>query len=115
MTKAKKSQRVKKEKVAQPLQEVKQIAVAPIISDNVPWFYVNYVEVNQSQFETALTAVRMPPKFTPEQLAEAQDTGKIEIEATVQLVLPKSVIPSLIEALILQEEFNEKHFKTLDI
>src|SRR4051812_24873570 len=69
---------------------------------DTPFYYVNFVEVGHSTMEFALTVGRLPPRLDDASLELVRTTGVIELDPTLQLLVPPTVIPNLIQALGVQ-------------
>ena len=75
-----------------------------------PITYANHIEVGHTQHEFALLAGRVPAKLSLGVKEQAQTTGELILEPEVQLVLPPSLIPSLIHALQTQLQAWQERF-----
>ena len=92
----KRKPRVKK---AGPIAETLSVRVVMAETEDAPLFYANYAEVAHSQHEIAILGVRVPAKFSEEQLSEVKSTGIVTLPTDFQIVMPPTVIPGLIDAL----------------
>ena len=93
-------------KTPAPIEIKVQLEATP----DVPVYYANYVEVGHSPHEFALNVARVPTKIGAERLAEITKSGIISLSPEVQLLLPPTVIPSLIFALQKQLALYETNF-----
>jgi hypothetical protein len=79
--------------------------------------YANYAEVSSAQHEFQIAFGLAPTKPTAEQIEQLQ-TGTMRLPALVQILLPPTIIPGLIKALIISKEQHEAllgPIKELDI
>ena len=91
------------------------VKVALPQTDDTPTYYVNYAEISHSQYEFALSVVRIPTKLDPERLAAAKKTGTLKLEPTLQVLLPPRLLPGLIAALQTQLKSYEDKFGKVTI
>jgi hypothetical protein len=68
--------------------------------------YANYAEVSSAQHEFQLAFALAPTKPTAEQL-EQVNGGTMRLPVLVQILLPPTIIPGLIKALITTKEQHE--------
>ena len=78
------------------------------ISDEIPSYYINYIEVAQTEHEFSLYSVQVPGKPTAEQVATARESGEIHMEPLFQMILPPTIIRGLISAFESQLDLYEK-------
>jgi hypothetical protein len=97
---------------ARPPEEM-AVRIVVSVPDDLPVYYVNFIEVTHSLNEFGLFAVRAPVKPTSQQLEEAQQTGQMRLDPEFHMVLPPTVIPGLIRALTAQKEAYERRFGTI--
>jgi len=92
------------------------VTVTPVMlsPSDLQYYYVNHIEVSSSKYEFAITAGRLPARFTDEQKQQIKDTQKLIIEPNIQLLIPANLISGLINALTIQKESYEKHHGKLD-
>ena len=83
-------------------------------SADLPFYYVNHIEISHSHYEFALTAGRAPAKLTEHNLREINEFHRLTIEPVIQLLIPPTVIPALIRALTIQQESYETTHGKLD-
>lgn len=74
-----------------------KILVEP--SPATPVYYANYFEVSHSQHDCALTAVRVPTKFSSARQAEFTKSGVLILEPEVQITFPPTLLRPLKDAL----------------
>ncbi|PZO50454.1 MAG: hypothetical protein DCF16_12950 [Alphaproteobacteria bacterium] len=89
------------------------LAVRPAldISDATFVTYMNYAEVVQSMNEFTIVCGRLPTKLSATQRDEIVEAGgALRVEASVQLLLPATVIPGLIRALSAQKDAYETEY-----
>jgi len=78
------------------------------VRPDTPSYYVNYMAVGHTDHDFTISAARIPAFLTPERKAHAQKKGIIFQEATLQLVIPPTIIKGLIKALTTQMDTYEK-------
>jgi hypothetical protein len=106
-----KKSKAQKSKSASPqsgVMNINSVRLEPIESAAV--FYVNYIEVGNSPQDFSLWCGRMPSKLTPAKIEEIESIGALVIEPDVQLIIPTTLVPGLIKALITAKENYEKLF-----
>ena len=81
---------------------------------DLPFHYANYIEVSHSQNEFALTVARIPTKFNSFRLKEFKEKGVLDVEPDLQIVIPITIIRSLIRALEIQVNLYEENFGKID-
>jgi hypothetical protein len=107
-----KKPKAQKSKSASPqsgVMNIDSVRLEPIESAAV--FYVNYIEVGNSPQDFSLWCGRMPSKLTPAKIEEIESIGALVIEPDVQLIIPTTLVPGLIKALITAKENYEKLFR----
>jgi hypothetical protein len=77
---------------------------------DTPTYFSNYLEITNTMHEFVLAGVRTPPKLSPDQMAEARETGALAMNAEFALVVPPTVVPGLIDALVKHRERYEATF-----
>jgi hypothetical protein len=85
-----------------------QIKVVIDVPEGSEPYYANHVEVGCSRFDFFLLFARMPTKVTSAVYKAAVDQGEIHVPATVQLVIPASIVAGLMRALETQKAKFEK-------
>jgi hypothetical protein len=83
------------------------------VSDDTPSYYVNVLEIAHSRHDFSLVAARVPAKTSVQKLELAKQTGEMRVEPERQLVVPPTVIPSLIRALTIQRASYEQKYGVL--
>lgn len=78
------------------------------VSEATPTYYVNSVEVSNTQHDFSLICTKIPAKLTPAEWQRASATGELAVEASVLLTCPTTLIPALVRALNTQKEMYEK-------
>jgi hypothetical protein len=79
-------------------------------NESTALFYVNNVEVGHTLHDFSVTCAKIPVKFRAEDIELAKEGRELELEALVQLTLPATLVPGLINALTVQKELYEKYF-----
>jgi hypothetical protein len=69
------------------------------VPSDLPSYYVNEAEVSHSRHEFSLTVGKLPTELNAATRMAAAETGEIRIVALLQVFVPPTLIPSLIEAL----------------
>jgi hypothetical protein len=83
-----------------------QVRIVVDVSEDTPTYYANYVEATFGAHDCALSFVRVPAKLSAERIAELKE-GSLTVEASVQITLPPTLIPSLIHALTITKDHYE--------
>lgn len=78
-------------------------AVKVVVEPSGDPVYANFAEVSAAQHEFQISFALTPSKPNPEILEQAK-AGEIHLEALVQILLPPTIIPGLIKALITTKE-----------
>ncbi len=78
------------------------VQVRLVARPDTPFYYVNFMGVNSGLFDFTFGVVRLPAEYTPEQTADIKAGKAIEIEPTLQLVVPPILAKTLITALTSQ-------------
>lgn len=86
-----------KKKIAGPQPNSAPVRI--LMSTGTPSFYVNFADITHSPHEFAISAARIPTKLTLRQIEEIKESGSLEVEAEVQLIIPPTMLPGLIKAL----------------
>jgi len=77
--------------------------------------YVNHAEIGHSQHEFIMLWAQVSARQSRAQMEEIQTTGELRVEPMAQLMIPPTLLPSLIRALVNQKEKYEKeHGKIFD-
>jgi hypothetical protein len=77
---------------------------------DTPTYYANHVEIAVNKHEISLWIARLPTKPAREQMALAQETGELLVEAEMQILMPPTLIDGLIGALETTKLKYEKAF-----
>jgi len=98
--------------VAKGTKEAAQVTLATRIiidvNESTPFYCANYLEVANTENDFTLFCTRLPAKLSADKMEEARTLKTIHVDADVQVVIPVSVIPALIQALITQKGVYEK-------
>ncbi len=97
--------------VSKPNDAPIQVNPVIVVPPDLPFYYVNHIEVNMSPFEFAITCGRMPAKLSNEQIESAENNHKVYIEPTVQLLIPAQLIDGLIKVLQTQKEVYDDTYR----
>lgn len=93
---------------AAPPGAVANVRVIVDAPDGSEPYYVNHIEVGATKFDFSLLCARIPTKPSAESFAQAAASGELHIPATVQVVIPASLVGGLVRALTIQKEQYEK-------
>jgi hypothetical protein len=77
-------------------------------NESTPLYYVNHMEVANTAVDFTLICTRLPAKLSEEKLEELKTNKTLHVDAEVQVVIPVSLVPAIIKALITQKESYEK-------
>ena len=78
------------------------------VGPDTPVFYVNFAEVTFTAHEFSVLAARTPAKLAPEVVAGVQKGETLTFGADIQLVIPPTLLPGLINALSLTKDQYEQ-------
>lgn len=84
--------------------------VMMVADPDSPALFVNHFEIRSNLHEFSLLAKRMPTKLSPAEIESAQADGHFIVEPDVQLIVPPTVMPSLISALTIALEGYEARY-----
>jgi len=91
-----------------------RIVVDP--TEETPVYYANHAEVSLSPHEISVSFVRVPSKLSSSRTKDAQVSGSLTFEPTVQVVIPPTLLPGLIKAMtITKDQYEEKCANTADV
>jgi hypothetical protein len=97
---------VKETKENAPAQVAARIIVD--VNESTPLYYANYMEVGNTSNDFTLFCTRLSAKLSADKMEEVRTLKTIHVDADVQVVIPVSLVPGLIKALIKQKEVYEK-------
>ena len=80
------------------------------LSEDVPNYYVNYIEIASSQNDFSLYGVRVPTKMSTSEIEAARKSGEFHFHPDVEIVFPVTIIQGLIDALVKQRDLFVKTF-----
>ena len=91
-------------------QEVGRLPAKVVIhpSEDTPFFYINYAEIVITEYDFNLYGVRVPAKLSPSDINIVKESGEINVEPIVHLIIPTTIIDGLIDALTRQKELYEQ-------
>jgi Protein of unknown function (DUF3467) len=95
MPRAGKTRAVTKRAKSEPLTVKISIDASP----DAGIHYVNLAEVGHSRHDFFVLLARTPIKPSQTELVHIRETGEVHVEALVQLVMPPTFVPGLINAL----------------
>lgn len=107
MAPAKKAARKSDRKKASTKQQEAESLSAKVVihpSEDTPFFYINYAEIVISENDFNLYGVRVPAKLAPSEINILKESGEINVEPIVHLIIPITIIDGLINALTRQKE-----------
>jgi hypothetical protein len=99
-----------KKSKAPPAPPTMTVKVGLRVSDATATFYVNNAEVGSTTHDFTMMFSQMPAKVSPALFADAEKTGTLTMDASVQVVFPLTLMAGLIRALTAQKEAYEKSF-----
>ncbi|MCW5671534.1 MAG: hypothetical protein KIT86_17905 [Hydrogenophaga sp.] len=70
--------------------------------------YANHIEVGHTRHEFTILAGRVPGKMPAERFKQARETGLLQLEPEVTILVAPTLVPGIIRALKLQLEKWEK-------
>lgn len=79
-------------------------------SEDLPNYYVNYIEIALSQNDFSLYGVRVPTKMSTSDVEAAKKSGEFHFHPDVEIVFPVTIIQGLIDALVKQRDLYVKSF-----
>lgn len=79
-------------------------------SEDVPNYYVNYIEIALSQNDFSLYGLRAPTKMSTSDIEAAKKSGEFHFQPDVEIVFPVTIIQGLIDALVKQRDLYIKSF-----
>jgi hypothetical protein len=91
-----------------------QVKVEIDFSAELGSHYVNHAEVGNTRHEFFILCGRLPAKLSPEQKRLAKEKGSFSIDPVVQLTVPPTLIPGLIQARMEQKIKYEKAFGKIE-
>src|SRR3989442_12404014 len=94
---------------ARATRESEAIKVNVSVQYNSDPLYANYAEVSSAQHEFQMGFALAPTKPSAEQIEQAR-AGNVKLDGLVQILLPPTVIPSLIRALTTTKDQHEAMF-----
>lgn len=89
---------------------VMEVTVIMPTPHDLPFYYVNHLEVSQSPFEFAIAGGRAPARMTDAQRIDVEKNKKLAIEPVVQILIPAAIMPGFIKALQTQLEKHESNY-----
>ncbi len=90
-----------------PNQKI-EVRVSLRVTDDTPSYYVNHLEVSQTQHEFTFSVGKIPSRFSAEKQSEIAGSHVMEIDAMLQLMIPPTLLPGIIKAMQIQLELFEK-------
>jgi len=93
-----------------PKAEFASVKISLEASDSTATFYVNNAEVGHTPHDFTLACGKLRAKLSPSEYTAAKESGRLTVEATVQITFPPTLLPGLIRALTTQRELYEKRF-----
>lgn len=83
------------------------------VGSDVPSYYVNYADLAQSTHEFTLTVAKVATRLGAQAVKDLQVTGEMRVDALLQLVMPPTLLPSLIKAMTVQRDLYEKTYGSI--
>ena len=98
---------------AEPEREVR-LSISTQVGEETFTYYANFIEIASTAHDFGLLFARMPGKLPPEKLQEAvRGGGSLTLTCDVQIVIPATLIDSLIRALNTQKATHERQYGTI--
>jgi hypothetical protein len=79
------------------------------VSDSSASYYSNYFEIAHTSNDFTIYGGRIPAKLTPQRLNTAKESGRLTIEADVEITFPATIMISLLRVLNTQKESFERN------
>ena len=84
---------------AEALIDSLPVRIVVDVSPDTPTYYANHVEIAINKHEIAVWIARIPTKPGREEMAFAEASGEIVVDAEMQILLPPTLIDGLLSAL----------------
>jgi hypothetical protein len=92
-----------------------QVRAVITVGEGIPSYYINHLEVSQTQHEFTLSVGKVPSRFALDKQQAIAESGVLEVEAILQLLIPPTLAPGIIKALQIQlAQFEKMHGKVRD-
>ena len=108
-SKKKGARKTRKSTRAKAVGEVRP-AIVLVDAEDAPQYYVNHIEVSHNIHEFEMLFARLPAKVDAEQIQNIKNTGNIEVETLVRIIIPPSLMTDIVKVLQTQ---NEKYQEVL--
>jgi hypothetical protein len=98
--------------IASEVPAPKAVALRPAVevTEDTPKYYVNHMEVTSSMHEFSLTFARVPSKLSQGQWEKIESSQSIMISADLQLLIPPTLINTMLQAISQQKDTYERQF-----
>lgn len=97
--------KISKAAASEPERVPIRVVVDP--SDELAVYYANYAEASFAQHECLISFARVPTKMNVARTEEAKG-GTLKLEPLVQVMIPPTLLPGLIRALLITKDGYEK-------
>lgn len=108
----KRARKAKTSKRAEAADEATATIVLLDVKD-APQYYVNHIEVSHNIHEFEMLFARIPAKVDFEQIQNFKKSQRIEVETSVRVIIPPSLMADLIRVLKSQNEKYQEVVKTI--
>lgn len=104
--------RKKREAVESGSDKTMDLRVVVEATRDTPTYYVNHAQLTFSEHEVALVFARMPTKPSRDEIREAEEFGELTVDPELQIIIPPTVLPRLIDALeMIRGHYEENYGK----
>jgi hypothetical protein len=83
-----------------PLQVVPKL----VVTSDTPSYYVNYIQVSNTQYDFSLSVARIGSPLSEEQFERIKKGEPLLMDAILQIIMPPAVAEGLIKALTEQQQ-----------
>ncbi|MFQ5895290.1 MAG: DUF3467 domain-containing protein [Nitrospinota bacterium] len=91
-----------------------EIKITPLVTEDTPYHYCNYVTVTHSPYDFTLSLIKIPTSLKPDQVEAAKKGEPVALEPIIQMVISPRLVPGLIKALNEQKSKYEARFGSLE-
>lgn len=88
-------------------------AIVLVDLEDAPQYYSNHLEISHNIHEFEMVFAKIPTKVSPDRQEIIKETGKIELEAMVRIIIPPTLMPDIIRVLTTQQEKYQLVYKEL--
>ncbi len=110
MARASKSAKPRTRKISGSEPQSLSVKIVLHPSEDVPSYYVNFIEVALSKNEFSMNGVRVPTKMSTDAIERATKSKEFHLDSEVEIVFPVTIIQGLIDALARQRDLYCEQF-----